>query len=181
MRFVAPVNDFWFQFRTMSGLVARLDKSCLFTCGVARPVKEQLLSILVSRKAIFLLDVWIFLSSTRLKKLDCTVLAEKIAGKAKSWASKALFFLQVGSNWLIPSSLLCKCTGHLSSSFSKEWYARLRRSSSLFFGKVVSLIAQGLKFPGTLSPFPMREVGYQKYGVVEQSGHAKACMANLLQ
>jgi len=36
---------FGFDFRVMSGLVAKLEKSSLFTCGVARLVKEQLLSI----------------------------------------------------------------------------------------------------------------------------------------
>lgn len=94
-----------------------------------------------SRKAIFLLDIWVFLLFLLDWKSWTVQLQERRSQPKPSLGWVGPFILQIRSNWLIPSSLLCKYTNHLSSSLPKEWYARLRRSLSLFFGKVVSLIA----------------------------------------
>jgi hypothetical protein len=91
MNFVAMVKEYLNRFRDMLGLAANFDKSCLFTCGVAGHVKNQMLGILGYQQGkLPMRYLGIPLISSRLKKADCALLAERIATKAKSWASKAL-------------------------------------------------------------------------------------------
>lgn len=50
MNSVAMVKECLNRFRDMLGLAANFDKSCLFTCGVAVPVKNQMWGILGTKK-----------------------------------------------------------------------------------------------------------------------------------
>ena len=66
----------------MSGLAPNPDKSHLFTCGVARNVKLQMLSILGYKEgSLPVRYLGVPLVSTRLKKADCNALVEKIIAR----------------------------------------------------------------------------------------------------
>lgn len=77
----------------MSGLAPNPDKSHLFTCGVARNVKLQMLSILGYKEgSLPVRYLGVPPVSTRLKKADCNALVEKIIARARNFTSRALSY-----------------------------------------------------------------------------------------
>ncbi|GLT65660.1 hypothetical protein SLA2020_380770 [Shorea laevis] len=88
----------------MSGLTPNPDKRKIFMCGVDESVKCQLLASLGYKEGTLPVRyLGVPLISSRLKKVDCSILVDKIVGRVKSWTCKALSYagrLQLGNSIL---------------------------------------------------------------------------------
>lgn len=90
---VSIIKDCLISFPEMSGLTPNPDKSNIFMCGVDESVKCQLLASLGYKEGTLPVRyLGVPLISSRLKKVDCSILVDKIVGRVKSWTCKALSY-----------------------------------------------------------------------------------------
>lgn len=81
------------QFERLSGLQANNQKSLLYCAGIPDDQKNALSNLLgmpVGNLPVKYLGVPLI--TTRLKKMDCQVLVERITGKVKHWSTKLLSY-----------------------------------------------------------------------------------------
>lgn len=88
---VSIIKDCLISFPEMSGLTPNPDKSNIFMCGVDESVKCQLLASLGYKEGTLPVRyLGVPLISSRLKKVDCSILVDKIVGRVKSWTCNFL-------------------------------------------------------------------------------------------
>ena len=77
----------------LSSLVPNPMKSHFFSCGISSADKRNLLHLLGFQEGVLpVCYLGVPLISTKLKASDCTILVERIIGRAKSWCCRTLSF-----------------------------------------------------------------------------------------